>query len=467
VESCDWVEDDDDQIEINENFQMELKNILEKLKTDLNLDIFISNLDHVSVCEDSPDDCSCLQWMANDVEGMLCDGSNSKSLLTGLLIHSTWCVIQHCRVIGCQLIKPILLNHLQHHARFNYGQVLYSTTRWFETNDLLTAGDYQIYYRESIDHHCNVSYEWLSKNSHNVAMAVKEIKCRSNLNDKQSNCEVASDIVVATSNQHTSHPNILTSQLILRVEDCMHLLFMKKGDCTLHTYIQSLRESGMHLPLTISVKIMYQILTAISYLHQRNMVHRDIKSKNIVLFYGGMNVKLIDFDTLYMCNGTNEARKNGTLGYAAYESLGSSKITGAVDIYSFGVLASEILLLTDMEMGKNSGVCCQKLCQRDKQMMELLNGMNPPLDSILIDVIASCLQVDPTKRPSADELCTKFNEDQTLLRYREYNSMDDFVLPMNSCKETFKEFNVKTANTLIRNCIEEYMKELDQELPPL
>jgi len=45
--------------------------------------------------------------------------------------------------------------------------------------------------------------------------------------------------------------------------------------------------------------------------------------------------------------------------------------------------------------------------------------------------------------------------------------MDDFVLPMHSCKETFKEFNVKTANTLIRNCIEEYMKELDQELPPL
>jgi len=41
VESCDWVEDDDDQIEINENFQMELKNILEKLKTDLNLIMYL------------------------------------------------------------------------------------------------------------------------------------------------------------------------------------------------------------------------------------------------------------------------------------------------------------------------------------------------------------------------------------------------------------------------------------------
>lgn len=41
MESCDWVEDDDDQIEINENFQMELKNILEKLKTDLNLIMYL------------------------------------------------------------------------------------------------------------------------------------------------------------------------------------------------------------------------------------------------------------------------------------------------------------------------------------------------------------------------------------------------------------------------------------------
>jgi len=48
-----------------------------------------------------------------------------------------------------------------------------------------------------------------------------------------------------------------------------------------------------------AAKIMIQILSAISYCHKRNIVHRDLKLENLVLESNGIesNLKVIDFGT--------------------------------------------------------------------------------------------------------------------------------------------------------------------------
>ncbi|KAB1206700.1 L-type lectin-domain containing receptor kinase IX.1 [Morella rubra] len=95
-------------------------------------------------------------------------------------------------------------------------------------------------------------------------------------------------------------------------------------------------------------KIAFGIASALLYLHEESgqyVVHRDIKSSNIILD-SDSNAKLGDFGLARLMDEDQLRAKTtglaGTWGYMAPEYVRTGKATKGSDVFSFGVMALEI-----------------------------------------------------------------------------------------------------------------------------
>ncbi len=89
-----------------------------------------------------------------------------------------------------------------------------------------------------------------------------------------------------------------------------------------------------------------QIARGLDYAHQRGVVHRDIKPANVRVLEDG-TVKILDFGIAqlvhYNSDLTQKGMAVGTAAYLAPEQIRGEKASPATDIFSFGVLAYELL----------------------------------------------------------------------------------------------------------------------------
>lgn len=90
-------------------------------------------------------------------------------------------------------------------------------------------------------------------------------------------------------------------------------------------------------------KVLLSVCYALSILHQKKVVHRDVKPENVLVTSTG-RVVLIDF------NASREMKENsldtvimGTVGYASPEQMGITQSDSRTDIYAMGVLLNVML----------------------------------------------------------------------------------------------------------------------------
>ena len=92
------------------------------------------------------------------------------------------------------------------------------------------------------------------------------------------------------------------------------------------------------------ISIAEQVSEALLYLHQHNLVHRDVKPANILLQSNG-HIRLIDLGSARLCS-VHEAGDTvalGTQGYAAPEQYGLQSTDFRADVYALGVTMKELL----------------------------------------------------------------------------------------------------------------------------
>ncbi len=90
---------------------------------------------------------------------------------------------------------------------------------------------------------------------------------------------------------------------------------------------------------------MEQVLLTVDFIHQKDIVHRDIKLDNILINKkeeGQYNVKIADFGMATFSSGQLYI-KCGTPGYVAPEILRSEGYTNKCDIFSVGVVFFNLL----------------------------------------------------------------------------------------------------------------------------
>lgn len=135
-----------------------------------------------------------------------------------------------------------------------------------------------------------------------------------------------------------THQNIVQYYAFVDVPSLGKCIVMEWIDgCTLEALI-----SGRKLSDEMVRKIIIEICDALDYLHRKQIVHRDLKPENILVTYNGSNVKLLDFGMSDADSYNVFKAPAGTKIYASPELLSGEQIDGRSDIWSLGVIISEM-----------------------------------------------------------------------------------------------------------------------------
>ena len=217
-----------------------------------------------------------------------------------------------------------------------------------------------------------------------------------------------------------------------------------------------------------------QICLALKHIHEKKIIHRDLKSSNIFLMKNGL-IKLGDFGISKGFQNTMEKAKTmvGTPYYLSPEILENKPYDAKSDIWSLGVLLYEMMTFK-MPFSANSFPIL---------VVKILRGNYTPPPTIyskdLREIIDKCLIVDYRKRPTIQQILNfpiiqnrlklffdkiqynkefsktldkKFKEKQKIKsKENSINSINDESPPSNINDNTIKKFNFnKHPNNYIK-----------------
>jgi serine/threonine-protein kinase len=162
------------------------------------------------------------------------------------------------------------------------------------------------------------------------------------------------------------------------------------------------------LAVSAAVQIARDIARAVVALHERDIVHRDIKPDNIVVVKTelGQVAKLIDFGLATTIRRTPQDKRltavferPGTRHYMAPEQAAGAPVDSAFDVYALGVTIFEMLVGAP-PMGERSEdeVIARKLDARQPSFS--IVGLRDGLPTPLCAVVDACLRKLPSERIS-------------------------------------------------------------------
>jgi eukaryotic-like serine/threonine-protein kinase len=170
------------------------------------------------------------------------------------------------------------------------------------------------------------------------------------------------------------------------------------------TSLQEMLSQGMLLPLKDVNDIIIQVADALNYAHNQNVVHRDIKSGNIMLL-PGMKSKIMDFGIARMASSdlTKSGQFMGTPNYMSPEQIdGKKAVDGRSDLFSLGVIYYLLLTGERPFSGDSFTSISYKIVHVDPIPPRTIN---PAVPEAYNTILGRLLAKDPNERyPSGADL---------------------------------------------------------------
>jgi len=145
------------------------------------------------------------------------------------------------------------------------------------------------------------------------------------------------------------------------------------------------------------------VVLGLSYLHNNNMIHRDIKAGNILLTEEG-HAKLADFGVSAQLGSNQSKRKTviGTPFWMAPEVIQESSYDGKADIWSLGITVIEMAEMEPPYANIHPMRAIFMIPSKASPKFTNKDRWSPELNNFL----AQCLDKDTEKRPNASQLMT-------------------------------------------------------------
>ncbi|KAJ0100778.1 hypothetical protein Patl1_05756 [Pistacia atlantica] len=279
---------------------------------------------------------------------------------------------------------------------FSYAE-LHGATKGFSGENYLSEGGFGSVYKGEID---------------GVKIAVKQHKNASHQGEK----EFKSEVQVLTKARHEN--------LVMLLGSCAegsHRLLVYEYVCN--------GSLDQHLPKHARVVLSWEnrlniavgAAKALQYLHENNIIHRDMRPNNILVTHD-YEPLLGDFGLARttQCgdsDNSSETRVVGTLGYLAPEYAEYGRVSTKTDVYSFGVVLLQLitgLKTTDKKLEEKSLVGWARPLLKEKNYPDLIDPRIPDLHEVhqllwMVRLVEKCLSKDPEKRPTMDGVVEALN----------------------------------------------------------
>lgn len=200
-----------------------------------------------------------------------------------------------------------------------------------------------------------------------------------------------SNLKIPSNNTSSDAHNSLPSRAC-----CVVVEYLPGG--TLKKYL--IRNWRKKLALGVVIQLALDLSRGLSYLHSKKIVHRDVKTENMLLD-SRRTLKIADFGVARVeaQNPRDMTGETGTLGYMAPEVLDGKPYNRKCDVYSFGICLWEIY-------------CCDMpypdLSFAEVSSAVVRQNLRPDIPrccpSSLASIMKKCWDANPEKRPEMDEV---------------------------------------------------------------
>ena len=197
--------------------------------------------------------------------------------------------------------------------------------------------------------------------------------------------------------QGMRHPNVVQLIGVCNHESGLLLVteWVRNGD--LRKY---LKNSSVVMPWKLRVKIANDVACAMAYLHSRNIIHRDLKAKNL-LVDDNWRIKICDFGFARIASSDQRPMTLcGTDDWMAPEVILGMPYGPAADVFSYGVVLAEIVsrkkVTTELQRSALDayGLDIPKF-------RKLAPPDTPPGFMALVE---QCCEYEPSKRPTFKQI---------------------------------------------------------------